>query len=128
MHRELIDKKKTNQFNSPLWLRWNLDQRVIGSREALIEVQYESLGTYHDIYGPVKGNSNMDYRIDHKCLDRLLRAALIHQIDRKCLDCLGQRQEQVRSSNQPQMFGLSSPNTYPSNGFSSGHFYPSSDS
>jgi len=34
-----------------LWLRWRLDQRVIGSREVPIEVQYESLGTYHEIYG-----------------------------------------------------------------------------
>nr|YP_010159936.1 RNA polymerase beta' subunit [Mangifera longipes]YP_010485812.1 RNA polymerase beta' subunit [Mangifera odorata]QRG41526.1 RNA polymerase beta' subunit [Mangifera longipes]UVW81958.1 RNA polymerase beta' subunit [Mangifera odorata] len=36
---------------SPLWLRWRLDQRVIASREAPIEVHYESLGTYHEIYG-----------------------------------------------------------------------------
>nr|YP_010994006.1 RNA polymerase beta' subunit [Vuralia turcica]WOZ11451.1 RNA polymerase beta' subunit [Vuralia turcica] len=42
--------KKMN-FDSPLWLRWQLDQRVISSREAPIEVHYESLGTYHDIYG-----------------------------------------------------------------------------
>ena len=34
-----------------MWLRWRLDQRVIGSREVPIEVQYESLGTYHEIYG-----------------------------------------------------------------------------
>lgn len=34
-----------------LWLRWRLDQRAIGSREAPIEIQYESLGTCHEIYG-----------------------------------------------------------------------------
>ncbi|CAN6446914.1 unnamed protein product [Victoria cruziana] len=37
---------------SILWLRWRLDQHVIASinREVPIEVQYESLGTYHEIY------------------------------------------------------------------------------
>lgn len=34
-----------------MWLRWQLDQCVIASREAPIEVHYESLGTYHEIYG-----------------------------------------------------------------------------
>nr|WMP13305.1 RNA polymerase beta' subunit [Betula ermanii] len=37
-------------LNNPLWLRWQLDQCVIASREAPIEVHYESLGTYHEIY------------------------------------------------------------------------------
>ena len=44
-------RQKRIQLDSPLWLRWRLDQRVIGSREVPIEVQYESLGTYHEIYG-----------------------------------------------------------------------------
>nr|YP_009828835.1 RNA polymerase beta' subunit [Enhalus acoroides]QJC59066.1 RNA polymerase beta' subunit [Enhalus acoroides]UWV91936.1 RNA polymerase beta' subunit [Enhalus acoroides] len=43
-------RQKRIHFNSPLWLRWRLDQRVIGSKEVPIEVQYESLGTYHEIY------------------------------------------------------------------------------
>nr|YP_010905400.1 RNA polymerase beta' subunit [Tillandsia andrieuxii]YP_010905576.1 RNA polymerase beta' subunit [Tillandsia arroyoensis]YP_010906192.1 RNA polymerase beta' subunit [Tillandsia calothyrsus]YP_010908040.1 RNA polymerase beta' subunit [Tillandsia erubescens]YP_010910327.1 RNA polymerase beta' subunit [Tillandsia joel-mandimboensis]YP_010911647.1 RNA polymerase beta' subunit [Tillandsia macdougallii]YP_010913407.1 RNA polymerase beta' subunit [Tillandsia prodigiosa]YP_010913935.1 RNA polymera len=43
--------RKRISLDSPLWLRWRLDQRVIGSREVPIEVQYESLGTYHEIYG-----------------------------------------------------------------------------
>ncbi|KAI5664259.1 hypothetical protein M9H77_23582 [Catharanthus roseus] len=30
---------------------WRLDQRVIASRETPIEVHYESLGTYYEIYG-----------------------------------------------------------------------------
>nr|YP_010292905.1 RNA polymerase beta' subunit [Dapsilanthus disjunctus]ULQ65098.1 RNA polymerase beta' subunit [Dapsilanthus disjunctus]ULQ65186.1 RNA polymerase beta' subunit [Dapsilanthus disjunctus] len=40
-------------LDSPLWVRWKLDEgvRIIGSREVPIEVQYESLGTYHEIYG-----------------------------------------------------------------------------
>nr|YP_010131956.1 RNA polymerase beta' subunit [Primula hubeiensis]QPZ50712.1 RNA polymerase beta' subunit [Primula hubeiensis]WCD58760.1 RNA polymerase beta' subunit [Primula sp. WZ-2023a]WCD58844.1 RNA polymerase beta' subunit [Primula sp. WZ-2023a]WCD61434.1 RNA polymerase beta' subunit [Primula hubeiensis] len=38
-------------LDSPLWLRWRLDQRVISSREAPVEVHYESLGTYYEIYG-----------------------------------------------------------------------------
>jgi DNA-directed RNA polymerase subunit beta' len=44
-------RRKRINLDSPLWLRWKLDQRVIGSREVPIEVQYESLGTYHEIYG-----------------------------------------------------------------------------
>uniref|UniRef100_A0AAT9ZW14 DNA-directed RNA polymerase subunit beta' n=1 Tax=Phanera cercidifolia TaxID=3078826 RepID=A0AAT9ZW14_9FABA len=44
-------RQKRIHFNSPLWLRWRLDQRVISSREAPIEIHYESFGTYHEIYG-----------------------------------------------------------------------------
>nr|YP_010285958.1 RNA polymerase beta' subunit [Sparganium fluctuans]UKS07796.1 RNA polymerase beta' subunit [Sparganium fluctuans] len=44
-------RQKRISLDSPLWLRWKLDQRIIGSREVPIEVQYESLGTYHEIYG-----------------------------------------------------------------------------
>jgi len=44
-------RQKRINFDSPLWLRWQLNQRVISSREAPIEVHYESLGTYHEIYG-----------------------------------------------------------------------------
>nr|YP_009669061.1 RNA polymerase subunit beta [Guaiacum angustifolium]QCW94059.1 RNA polymerase subunit beta [Guaiacum angustifolium] len=44
-------QQKRIHLDSPLWLRWKLDQRVLASREAPIEVQYESLGTYHEIYG-----------------------------------------------------------------------------
>nr|YP_009736784.1 DNA-directed RNA polymerase beta' subunit [Veratrum taliense]QHV39595.1 DNA-directed RNA polymerase beta' subunit [Veratrum taliense] len=45
-------RQKRINLHSPLWLRWRLDQRVvIGSREGPVEVQYESLGTYHEIYG-----------------------------------------------------------------------------
>nr|YP_010488391.1 RNA polymerase beta' subunit [Anaxagorea javanica]QNS22659.1 RNA polymerase beta' subunit [Anaxagorea javanica] len=43
--------QKRINLDSPLWLRWRLDQRVIASREVPIEVQYDSLGTYHEIYG-----------------------------------------------------------------------------
>nr|YP_009515089.1 RNA polymerase beta' subunit [Dendrotrophe varians]AUN45160.1 RNA polymerase beta' subunit [Dendrotrophe varians] len=43
-------RQKRIHFDSLLWLRWRLDQRVIASREAPIEVHYESLGTYHEIY------------------------------------------------------------------------------
>nr|QJS35258.1 RNA polymerase beta' subunit [Calochortus venustus] len=44
-------RRKRINLDSPLWLRWRLDQRVIGSREVPIEVQYESSGTYHEIFG-----------------------------------------------------------------------------
>nr|QXE45674.1 RNA polymerase beta' subunit [Glischrocaryon aureum] len=43
-------RQKRIKLDSPLWLRWRLDQRVIASRETPIEVHYESLGTYHEIY------------------------------------------------------------------------------
>nr|YP_010275884.1 RNA polymerase beta' subunit [Cananga odorata]ARU80556.1 RpoC1 [Cananga odorata]UKH49799.1 RNA polymerase beta' subunit [Cananga odorata] len=43
-------RQKRINLDSPLWLRWRLDQRVIASIEVPIEVQYESLGTYHEIY------------------------------------------------------------------------------
>nr|YP_009973393.1 RNA polymerase beta' subunit [Halophila beccarii]QNH92843.1 RNA polymerase beta' subunit [Halophila beccarii] len=42
--------RKQIHCDSPLWFRWRLDQRVIGSKEVPIEVQYDSLGTYHEIY------------------------------------------------------------------------------
>nr|YP_010177592.1 RNA polymerase beta' subunit [Edgeworthia albiflora]QST15313.1 RNA polymerase beta' subunit [Edgeworthia albiflora] len=44
-------RQKRINLDSPLWLRWRLDQCVIASREAPVEVHYESLGTYHEIYG-----------------------------------------------------------------------------
>nr|YP_010381215.1 RNA polymerase beta' subunit [Artabotrys pilosus]UDH59812.1 RNA polymerase beta' subunit [Artabotrys pilosus] len=43
-------RQKRINLDSPLWLRWRLDQRVIASIEVPIEVQYEPLGTYHEIY------------------------------------------------------------------------------
>nr|YP_009248341.1 RNA polymerase beta [Hanguana malayana]AMW66393.1 RNA polymerase beta [Hanguana malayana] len=43
-------RQKRISLDSPLWLRWRLDQRAIGSREVPIEIQYESFGTYHEIY------------------------------------------------------------------------------
>nr|YP_009972130.1 RNA polymerase beta' subunit [Kuepferia otophora]QNH70367.1 RNA polymerase beta' subunit [Kuepferia otophora] len=43
-------RKKRINLDSPLWLRWRLDQRVITSRETPIEVHYESLGIYYEIY------------------------------------------------------------------------------
>nr|YP_010622819.1 RNA polymerase beta' subunit [Barringtonia asiatica]WBF92718.1 RNA polymerase beta' subunit [Barringtonia asiatica] len=43
-------RQKRINLDSPLWLRWRLDQRVISSREAPIEIHYESLGTYYEIY------------------------------------------------------------------------------
>nr|YP_010738005.1 RNA polymerase beta' subunit [Pachysandra axillaris]WEQ92414.1 RNA polymerase beta' subunit [Pachysandra axillaris] len=44
-------RQKRINLDSPLWLRWRLDQRIIASREVPIEVHYESLGTYHEIFG-----------------------------------------------------------------------------
>nr|YP_010490121.1 RNA polymerase beta' subunit [Koenigia nepalensis]UWM11933.1 RNA polymerase beta' subunit [Koenigia nepalensis] len=44
-------RQKRINLDSPLWLRWQLDQRVVALREVPIEVHYESLGTYHEIYG-----------------------------------------------------------------------------
>nr|QGU84488.1 RNA polymerase beta' subunit [Scolopia saeva]QGU84574.1 RNA polymerase beta' subunit [Scolopia chinensis] len=44
-------RQKRINLESPLWLRWQLDQRLIASREAPIEGHFGSLGTYHEIYG-----------------------------------------------------------------------------
>nr|YP_009435048.1 RNA polymerase beta' subunit [Lobelia laxa]ATG25050.1 RNA polymerase beta' subunit [Lobelia laxa] len=44
-------RQKQINLDSPLWLRWRLDQRLISAREAPIEIHYESLGTYYEIYG-----------------------------------------------------------------------------
>nr|YP_010187033.1 RNA polymerase beta' subunit [Dicrastylis parvifolia]QVL24698.1 RNA polymerase beta' subunit [Dicrastylis parvifolia] len=43
-------RQKRINLDSPLWLRWQLDQRVIASRETPIQVHYESLGNYYEIY------------------------------------------------------------------------------
>nr|YP_010186947.1 RNA polymerase beta' subunit [Dasymalla teckiana]QVL24612.1 RNA polymerase beta' subunit [Dasymalla teckiana] len=43
-------RQKRINLDSPLWLRWRLDQGVIASREIPIEVHYESLGNYYEIY------------------------------------------------------------------------------
>ncbi|CAN6455212.1 unnamed protein product [Victoria cruziana] len=44
-------QKGIDLYNT-LWLRWRLDQHIIASinREIPIKVQYESLGTFHEIY------------------------------------------------------------------------------
>nr|ASA38101.1 RNA polymerase beta' subunit [Lobelia fenshamii] len=44
-------RQKRIHLDSPLWLRWRLDQRLLSAREAPIEIHYESLGTYYEIYG-----------------------------------------------------------------------------
>nr|QJQ77962.1 RNA polymerase beta' subunit [Glycyrrhiza uralensis] len=44
-------RQKRINFDSPFWLRWRLDQCIMSSREVPIEVHYESLGTYYEIYG-----------------------------------------------------------------------------
>nr|YP_010888322.1 RNA polymerase beta' subunit [Pedicularis rhinanthoides]YP_010888954.1 RNA polymerase beta' subunit [Pedicularis elwesii]WJJ68098.1 RNA polymerase beta' subunit [Pedicularis rhinanthoides]WJJ68803.1 RNA polymerase beta' subunit [Pedicularis elwesii] len=44
-------RQKRINLDSPLWLRWQLDQRVITSGETPAEVHYESLGAYYEIYG-----------------------------------------------------------------------------
>ncbi|KAK8954883.1 DNA-directed RNA polymerase subunit beta' [Platanthera zijinensis] len=43
-------RQKRINLDGPLWLRWRLDQRVVGSREVPIEVQYESFGNSNEIY------------------------------------------------------------------------------
>ncbi|KAL2223845.1 UNVERIFIED_CONTAM: DNA-directed RNA polymerase subunit beta, partial [Sesamum indicum] len=60
-NRRAYRQKRIN-LDSPLWLRWRLDQRVIASRETPIEVHYESLGTYYEIYGHYLIKSKKPYR------------------------------------------------------------------
>nr|QBE87052.1 RNA polymerase beta' subunit [Nepenthes graciliflora]UZT27217.1 RNA polymerase beta' subunit [Nepenthes ventricosa x Nepenthes alata] len=78
-------RQKRINLDSPLWLRWKLDQRVIASREAPIEVHYESLGIYHEIYGhyllvrSVKKEILVRYirtTVGHICLYREMEEAI----------------------------------------------------
>nr|QFQ46530.1 RNA polymerase beta' subunit [Sonerila pulchella] len=43
-------RQKRLNFDSPFWLRWRIDQRIIASREGPIEIHYESGGTCQEIY------------------------------------------------------------------------------
>nr|QFQ46446.1 RNA polymerase beta' subunit [Astronia smilacifolia] len=43
-------RQKRLNLDSPFWLRWRLDQRIIASREVPIEIHYESGGTCQEIY------------------------------------------------------------------------------
>nr|YP_009434847.1 RNA polymerase beta' subunit [Lobelia hartlaubii]ATG24755.1 RNA polymerase beta' subunit [Lobelia hartlaubii] len=44
-------RQKRINLDSPLWLRWRRDLRIIAVRETPIEIHYESLGTYYEIFG-----------------------------------------------------------------------------
>nr|YP_009319212.1 RNA polymerase beta' subunit [Miconia dodecandra]APA18314.1 RNA polymerase beta' subunit [Miconia dodecandra] len=43
-------RQKRLNLDSPFWLRWRLDQRIIASREVPSEIHYESGGTCQEIY------------------------------------------------------------------------------
>nr|UTM98225.1 RNA polymerase beta' subunit [Anerincleistus sp. 697] len=43
-------RQKRLNLDSPFWLRWRLDQRIIASREVPIEIHDESGGTCQEIY------------------------------------------------------------------------------
>nr|YP_010551998.1 RNA polymerase beta' subunit [Fordiophyton phamhoangii]YP_010551999.1 RNA polymerase beta' subunit [Fordiophyton phamhoangii]UTM94808.1 RNA polymerase beta' subunit [Fordiophyton phamhoangii]UTM94809.1 RNA polymerase beta' subunit [Fordiophyton phamhoangii] len=43
-------RQKRLNFDSPFWLRWRIDQRIIASREGPTEIHYESGGTCQEIY------------------------------------------------------------------------------
>nr|QFQ47034.1 RNA polymerase beta' subunit [Phyllagathis rufa] len=43
-------RQKRLNLDSPFWLRWRIDQRIIASREGPIEIHYESGGTCQEIY------------------------------------------------------------------------------
>nr|YP_009757847.1 RNA polymerase beta' subunit [Eurystyles cotyledon]QIM61256.1 RNA polymerase beta' subunit [Eurystyles cotyledon] len=57
-------RQKRIFLDSPLWLWWRLDQRVVGSREVPIEVQYESFGDFNEIYKyyQIVGNVKREFR------------------------------------------------------------------
>nr|QFQ39980.1 RNA polymerase beta' subunit [Phyllagathis longiradiosa var. pulchella] len=44
-------RQKRLNLDSPFWLRWRIDQRIIASREGPVEIHYESGGTCQEIYG-----------------------------------------------------------------------------
>ena len=68
-------RQKRINLDSPLWLRWRLDQRVIAPREVPIEVQCESFGTYHEIYGHYLIVRNVNKKIF--CIDIRTTVGLI---------------------------------------------------
>nr|YP_010550792.1 RNA polymerase beta' subunit [Phyllagathis longifolia]UTM92937.1 RNA polymerase beta' subunit [Phyllagathis longifolia] len=43
-------RQKRLNLDSPFWLRWRIDQRILASREGPIEIHYESGGTCQEIY------------------------------------------------------------------------------
>nr|YP_009870696.1 RNA polymerase beta' subunit [Medinilla magnifica]QKS31779.1 RNA polymerase beta' subunit [Medinilla magnifica] len=43
-------RQKRLNLDSPFWLRWRIDQRIIASKEGPIEIHYESGGTCQEIY------------------------------------------------------------------------------
>nr|YP_002456478.1 RNA polymerase beta [Trifolium subterraneum]ACF20558.1 RNA polymerase beta [Trifolium subterraneum] len=43
-------RQKRINFDSPFWLRWPIDECIMSSREVPVEIHYESLGTYYEIY------------------------------------------------------------------------------
>nr|YP_010736736.1 RNA polymerase beta' subunit [Fordiophyton tereticaule]WEP24432.1 RNA polymerase beta' subunit [Fordiophyton tereticaule] len=43
-------RQKRLNLDSPFWLRWRIDQRIIASREGPTEIHYESGGTCQEIY------------------------------------------------------------------------------
>nr|YP_009319382.1 RNA polymerase beta' subunit [Opisthocentra clidemioides]APA18484.1 RNA polymerase beta' subunit [Opisthocentra clidemioides] len=43
-------RQKRLNLDSPFWLRWRIDQRIIASREGPVEIHYESGGTCQEIY------------------------------------------------------------------------------
>nr|YP_009826609.1 RNA polymerase beta' subunit [Bulbophyllum granulosum]QIQ47889.1 RNA polymerase beta' subunit [Bulbophyllum granulosum] len=61
-------RQKRIHLNSPLWLRWRLDQRVVGSREVPIEVQYESFGNYNEIYKHYQIIGNVKIKREIRCI------------------------------------------------------------
>ena len=69
-------RQKRINLDSPLWLRWKRDQRVISSssREAPLEVHYESLGTYYEIYG----HSRIARNIKKEILSIYIRTTVGH--------------------------------------------------
>nr|QAX91700.1 DNA-directed RNA polymerase beta' subunit [Diapensia purpurea] len=77
-------QQKRIHLDSSLWLRWRLDQRLLSSREVPIEVHYESLGTYYEIYGHYLIQRSMKKEIyiyirttvGHICLYREIEEAI----------------------------------------------------
>nr|YP_010553325.1 RNA polymerase beta' subunit [Oxyspora paniculata]UTM97464.1 RNA polymerase beta' subunit [Oxyspora paniculata] len=43
-------RQKRLNLDSPFWLRWRIDQRIIASKEGPIEIHYESGGTCQEIF------------------------------------------------------------------------------
>ncbi|KAK8516952.1 hypothetical protein V6N12_032152 [Hibiscus sabdariffa] len=81
------NRQKRINLDSPLWLRWRLDQCVIASREAPIEVHYESLERANLVFHNKVIDGTAIKRLISRLIDHFGMAYTSHILDQvKTLD------------------------------------------